>query len=157
MRKVVFRGDQQAGGILVDAVDDAGALFPADAGERVPAVPQQRVDQRPVRMPGGGMDDEAAGLVDHDHVVILENHVQRDLLRHERHVLRRRERDDKSVARGALVVLFDRRAVQQDAPGVQQPLRGAAGQLLYMAREESVDPVAALLCKDHDSFVHGLI
>ena len=38
VRKVVFRGDEQAGCVLVDAVDDAGPLLTADTGERIAAV-----------------------------------------------------------------------------------------------------------------------
>ena len=44
MRKVVFRNDEQSRGVLVDAVDDAGALLAADAGERVAAIVHEGVD-----------------------------------------------------------------------------------------------------------------
>ncbi len=46
MGGVVFGGDDQAAGVPVDAVNDAGTLLAADAGEGVPAVVQQGVDQR---------------------------------------------------------------------------------------------------------------
>ena len=77
---VVFGGDDEAAGIAVDAVDDAGALFAADAGETVAAVVEQGVDQGAVRVAGGRMDHQARGLVDHDDVVVLVDHVQGDVL-----------------------------------------------------------------------------
>ena len=45
MSAVVFCNDQKAAGVLVDAVDDAGAQFPADARKAVAAVVEQGVDQ----------------------------------------------------------------------------------------------------------------
>ena len=144
--RVVLRGDQQAGAVLVDAVDDAGPLLPADAGERVAAVPEQGVDQSAVRMAGSRVHDHAARLVDHDEVRVLVHHVEREVLRDERDLLRRGDDDLKTVARRAAVVLFDRRAAEGDKAALQQALGGAAGKTRYMAREESVDAIAALLC-----------
>ena len=59
MGEVVFRRDDEAGGVPVDAVDDARPQFPADAGEGVPAVIEQGVDQRAVRVAGGRVDHRA--------------------------------------------------------------------------------------------------
>ena len=50
---IVFRRDDEAGGVPVDPVDDAGPQLPSDAGEGVPAVVQQGIDQRAVRVAGG--------------------------------------------------------------------------------------------------------
>ena len=36
--KIVFGNDEQTGGIHIDAVDNSGALFPADAAEAIAAV-----------------------------------------------------------------------------------------------------------------------
>ena len=95
---VVFRRDDEAGGILVDPVDDAGALFPADAGERVAAVREQRVDQRPVRVPRRGMDDESLGLVDDDDIRVLVADLQRDRLRLDRDLADLRERQLQRIS-----------------------------------------------------------
>ena len=46
MGGVVLGHHHHAGGILVEAVDDAGALHPANARKRVAAMMDQRVDQR---------------------------------------------------------------------------------------------------------------
>ena len=88
--EVVFRRDEEAGGVPVDAVDDAGPQLPADAGQAVPAVVEQGVHQRAVRVAGGRVDHQPLGLVHHDDVGVLVHHVQGDVLG--RHVHGRRVR-----------------------------------------------------------------
>ena len=51
--------------------------------ERSSAVGEQRVDEGAVGVAGGGVDDQAGRLVDDDQVLVLEQHVERDLLGHE--------------------------------------------------------------------------
>lgn len=77
---VVFRDDHQAGGVLVQPVDDAGPLHAADAGERRAAMGDQRVDQCAGFMARGGMDHEVLRLVDDDEVAVLEHDIERDIL-----------------------------------------------------------------------------
>ena len=62
---VVLCHHQQAAGVLVDAVHDAGADLAADAGQAALAMPQQGVDQGAVRVAGGRVHHHALGLVDH--------------------------------------------------------------------------------------------
>ncbi len=63
--------DHHAGGVAVKAVDDAGPAFAADAGEFVSAMGEERVHQGAVFVAGGGVDDEAGGLVQHDEVAVF--------------------------------------------------------------------------------------
>ncbi len=65
VRGVVLGDDHQAGRALVEAMHDAGPQLAADAAQIVDVV-QQGVDQRPVGVAGGGVDDHAGRLVD-DH------------------------------------------------------------------------------------------
>ena len=44
MGPVIFRRNDEAGGVPVDAVDDAGAQLPVDARQGVPTVVQQGID-----------------------------------------------------------------------------------------------------------------
>ena len=60
--------DHDAGGLLVQPVDDAGALLAADAGQLVAGMGEQGVDQRAVEIARRGMDDEARRLVEDDEV-----------------------------------------------------------------------------------------
>ena len=80
MRRVGLGDDHQPGGVLVEPVDDARPLHPADARQRRAAMADQRIDQRAVGMARRGMDDEAGGLVDDDEVLVLEHDVERDVL-----------------------------------------------------------------------------
>ena len=124
MGPVVFRGDEQAGGVPVDAVDDSGAQFAVDAGEGGAAVIEQGVDQRAVGVAGGGVDHQTHRLIDHDHVAVLIDHVQRDVLGTDVHRHRLGPVQADLVAGGGLIVLFHRRAVDADPALLQQPLGG---------------------------------
>lgn len=62
MGGIVLGGDDQAAGVPVDAVDDTGPLFAADAGQRIAAVMQQGVDQRAVGMARRRMHHQPTGL-----------------------------------------------------------------------------------------------
>ena len=74
-------GDHDAGRILVEAVDDAGAGDAADAGESRAAMKEQGVDQRTTLGAARGVDDEAGRLVDDDEVFVLEDDVERNVFR----------------------------------------------------------------------------
>src|SRR5690606_20773989 len=62
--------EEQAGGALVEAVDDPGPVGLADAGD-LRVAGEQAVDQRPLVPPGTRVDDDAGRLVDDDQVVVL--------------------------------------------------------------------------------------
>ena len=152
VRKVVFRRDEQAGRVLVDAVHDAGPPLSADAGETVAAVGEQGVDERAVLVAGRGVHDHAARLVDDDEVVVLIHHVQRQVLRYQLRGSGVRQRDDKRVARRGLIVFLHGCAVFRHRALREQSLGGAARELGQRARKESVDPLGALLCLNRSLF-----
>ncbi len=82
---VVLGDDDGAAGLLIQAMNDAGAQLAAGGGELLHVV-QQRVDQRAavseiVRCAGAGVDHHAGGLVDHGEGVVLIKDVERDVLR----------------------------------------------------------------------------
>ena len=79
MSLVVLGHHQQAGGVLVQAVDDAGAQLTADAGKVMDMI-QQGIDQRAVLVAGGGVYHHALGLVQHGDVCILIHDAQRQRL-----------------------------------------------------------------------------
>jgi hypothetical protein len=76
---VVLGDDDAAGGVFVEAMDDAGAGFTADAGEVV-AVMEEGVDEGAVGVAGGGVDDEAGGFVDDEDVAVLIEDFDGDVL-----------------------------------------------------------------------------
>ena len=80
MRRLGLGDDHDAGGVLVQPVHDAGAAFAADAGEAVAAMGDEGVDQRAVRVAGGGVDDQAGGLVQHQQIGVLVEDGERQVL-----------------------------------------------------------------------------
>ena len=76
----VLGDDQQPGRILVEAVDDAGTRG-VIAAPKVGGVRQKGVDQRSGGMARRGMHDDACGLVDDEHRIILVDDAQRLLHR----------------------------------------------------------------------------
>ena len=79
MGDIVLSDDHDAGGVLVQPVDDAGSAYAADAGEAVAAMMDQRVDQRARPVAGGGVNHEAGRLGDDDDVVVLVEHIERNV------------------------------------------------------------------------------
>ena len=125
-------------------MDDAGAHLPADAGERIAAVVQQGVDERPVRVAGRGVHNKTARFVHHDEIRVLVNNVERDILRRG---ARRNGRvvlgDEKHVPCTGKLAFFDGLPFPCHLPGCDEPRGGGAG--VARTRKESVDPLAALL------------
>jgi hypothetical protein len=142
---VALRHHHHAAGVLVEAVDDAGAQLAADAGQ-IGAVGEQGVDQGAARVSGRRMDDQAGRLVDDDQVRILVEDGQRDRLGGELDRRRRTQPDLDPVAVAELGArLVDGGAVQADVPLLDQPLDLGAGQLRVAAGEEGVEARPHLL------------
>ena len=75
-----FSNDHDAGGLFIEAVDDAGAGGFADIPEVV-AMVEQGINQRAFFMAWGGVDYDTGGFIDHKDVVILKEEVEWDILR----------------------------------------------------------------------------
>ncbi len=65
----------QAGGVLVQAVDDTGAWYVDD----VRHVVQQCIEQSPAGMPGGRVHNQPGRLVDHHDMVVFVDDIQLDI------------------------------------------------------------------------------
>ena len=147
VRMIVFCRDQQAGRVLVNAVDDARAQFAADAGKAVAAVVHQRVHERPAPMASRWMDDKPLRLVDHDHVRILIYDVQRDVFRLERDLLHLWQRKLQRITLGEPVALARGPAVQKDAAALKQLLRRASRKLRRQPRQRRVDALTGAVSR----------
>jgi hypothetical protein len=77
-----FRDDEDTGGFLVEAVDDARSLRSADDLD-ARAVVKKAVGKGAFAVSRARVDDEAGGLVEDEEVFILEKNTQRHLLRGE--------------------------------------------------------------------------
>ena len=77
MSRVIFGHDKTAARVLVETMDDSGALFSADSRQRR-AVIQERVHQSVFTMTSTRVDDKARRLIDDNHVFIFKKNLQRD-------------------------------------------------------------------------------
>ncbi len=77
---VGFGDDEAAGGVFVEAVDDAGSFDAADAGELAAAVVEEGVDEGAIGVSGGGVDDDAGVFVEDEEVFVFEEDVEGDVL-----------------------------------------------------------------------------
>ena len=131
--------NHDAGGVLVDAVDEQGLDGLAVGGGLSAEVPEQGVDEGAVEVAEGGVDDHAGGLVDHDEVVVLIDDVDGDVLGEERERTRRvRQQDADDVVGVDAVVLLLGLAVDDDAAGARGLLHAVARRVGQQVREVPV-------------------
>ena len=157
MRGVVLGHDHQAGGALVEAMDDAGAQLAADAAQVVDVV-EQGVDQRAVGVAGGRMDDHARGLVDDHDVGVLVDDVERQRLRLRRGGRRRRHVDDHFLLRldrEAGLDLLGADAGDLDLAVLDQPLDLRPRLLRQERGERRVEAGAGVLFRDGERHRHA--
>src|SRR5713101_239097 len=79
MRHIIFGDDETAARFLVETMNDAGTLFPANSRQRRTMV-EQRVDQSVFAMTSTRMNDKPRRLIDDDEVVVFEEYLKRDRL-----------------------------------------------------------------------------
>ena len=147
--EVILRYDQQARGVLVDAVDDAGPQLAVDAGEGIAAVVEQGVDQGAGPVSRRRMDHQALGLVDDQQVAILIDDVQGNILGLQGHGLGLRQVQGQHVPGLELVVFPQRAALPQDPALLQQPLGRGAGQIRRQPGQGGVGPFAGAVSRQH--------
>ena len=76
MGQVIFGNGKQTGGVFVNAVDNARAQLPVDAGKALPHGVEQAVHQSVVLMPRRRMDNKPFGLVDDGHILVFIYNIQ---------------------------------------------------------------------------------
>ena len=136
MGRFRLRRHQQSGGVLVEAVHDAGPRDAANAGQLRAAMLQQRVHQCAAGMAGGGMHHHARRLVHDDQMHVLMHHCQRDRLgfgfgrAHRRHIDTIKLSGHRLARRG------------RDAPLGNQRLYAGAGKRRDRLRQHAVQPLA---------------
>jgi len=72
---VVLGDEEEAGGVLVESMDDSRPEYAADAG-KIGAVGQESVDEGMSSMAGRGMHGQARGLIDDEEVLVLVDDVK---------------------------------------------------------------------------------
>ena len=74
--RIVFADDENSCGILIDSVDDAGAQYPVDPRQLIPAVFHQPVDQSALIVARCRMNDHVLGFIDQNNVPVFIDNVQ---------------------------------------------------------------------------------
>lgn len=151
VRLLGLGGDDQAAGVLVQAVHDAGPAHAADALQAVAAVGDQGVHQGAVRVAGRRVHDQARGFVDHDQVLVFMDDRQGNILSGQLDGFSLGHQDGESLAgfdpqRG----LNYRLAARRQAAFLDQRLDPAAGQAGQAAGEQPVQALAGFLRLDGD-------
>ncbi len=150
MGAVVLGHHHQAGGVLVEPMNDAGPLDAADPGQAVAAMGDQRVDQRAAGMPRRRVHDEARRLVEHDQRIVLVDDVERDCLGRGLCRLGLGQRHSNNVAgidrRGRIA---DCARLDRHLTGQDQRLQSRARQRRDLRRQHAVEPPPAGLRHRH--------
>ena len=161
LRLRVLGDDQQAAGVLVDAVHEhAETLVLAVRPLGDPQVEGERVHERPGVVPVPRMDYHPGGLVDNEDVVVLVGDVQRDVLRQDFHaapLVRHHELDDVAgaddgIGLGGLVV-------DEDVAELDGLLDAVAGGVFLVGGDELVHTQGRLAFVGHQAemFEHFLL
>ncbi len=78
MRFVILGDHQKAGCVLIEPMDDTGALDAPNARQGVAAMGNERIDECAAFMAGSGMHDEPGRLVDDDEIVVFKSDIKRN-------------------------------------------------------------------------------
>src|SRR5690606_33014604 len=157
-RLLVLRDDDQARGVLVQAVYDPGPL-PTHQERDVRAQRLHDVDERAVLVPRCRVGHQARGLVEDDDVVVLVDHRNRDVLGGQ--IVRLGDRREENLDGVALVDAARRSgrlSVDVHIPGLDERLRVATADLRHPGGNQAVESLSVLLGRhiqnDPDRILH---
>ena len=143
---VIFRYDDGTGGLLIEAVDDAGAEAAGDVGEGGSGhVEEERVDEGSrvsivVRRASTGVNHHAGVLVDYGEVLVFEEDAERDVLGSSVERLRLGlALDLDAFSSFELVLCFRDCGVDTYLASVDEHLHAGAGDVRQSLREIGVD------------------
>ena len=140
MGEIILRHCKQARGILVNAVDDAGALLPIDTAEPVPQGVQQAIDQGIVTVAGSRMHHQPLGLVDDQQIIVFIHNIQRDLGGGNGNLLHLGKGVGNHVSWLQAVILPGGLAVARYQPLLDAALGGAAAETLGGSCQKCIQP-----------------
>ena len=152
MGKVVFGNRQKPGGVLIDAVDDAGAQLTVDAGQVIPQRVQQAVHQRVIGMARRRVHYQPLGLVDDQQIIVLVDDIQRHFLGRDVHSLRLGNLVGNGIANIQFVVFLTGLSVAGNQPFLNELLGGAAAQIRHAPGEKGVQPLPGNIGKQGHLF-----
>jgi hypothetical protein len=145
LRDCGFRHDDEAARVLVQAMNDSGAWKRCERGRMM----KERVQQRPVAVPGAGVHDASRRFVEDENGIVFVNDRELDRLRciGNRGGFCHRVDDDALAAGQSLLALGDS-PVQRDATGVDPVLEPASRVLGNQSRKRLVEAQPRELGRD---------
>ena len=146
---VILGCHHDAGGILVQPVDDARADFPVDAGQ-ILTMMHQGIDQSAGKHSCCRVHHHASCLIDDDYILVLIKNVQRNILRENFRIFRLRHGQFHRIASFQLVVSLAHRLIYGGIAAGNQLLHMGTGKLRLHSGQEYIQPLACLIsCKYH--------
>ena len=144
--------DHQPARILIEAMNDTRPADPADPGKTHPAMADQGVYERAVRVSRRGVDNQARGLIDDDQMCVLEADIQSNRLPDRRCIYIIRANYDEFLAASD----SQRRVAQScsfagDIAVMDQPFEPGARQRREMAGKRPVKALPGLTGAGEDS------
>ena len=128
-----LRYDKQTAGVLVNTVYQSHTGIIRVIGRQVTQMPGDGIDQRSVEVTHAGMDNEAGGFVDNHQLVVLIDHIQRDVLGFDGGVIVRTvEHQRDNIAGTHLIVALDGTLVDVDKAGIGSLLDTVTGGVAQM-------------------------
>ena len=139
---IILGDHQETGCLLVDAVDDAGTLHPADTGQTIAAMGNQGVDEGASFIACTGVDHQPRRLVDDNEVGVLVDDGELDILRCGISGQGRWDRHDELFATlEPVATVDDRAAIHCDVTIRDQLLKAGAADCRKCRRQGAVKPV----------------
>ena len=143
--------DEEPRGVLIEPVDDAGALDAADSRKLAAAVVKKCGDHGALTVSGTGMNHHARRLVHHEKVLVLKTDIKRNILGFEAVRLGRGNFNfEPRAGRHFMARLDAGLAVHEYTPLAYQSLYSRAGELVKLAGKIGVQargPLRALPVK----------
>ena len=148
---VVFGDEDDAGGFLVEAMNDAGAKGVAGLRERLAAA-EEGVDERAGGVAGAGVDGHAGGLVDGDDVVVFVENVERNGFGFGAERRARLRIDGDFFAAVEAVRAFGGLAVDEDEAAVDEFFHAGAAEIGTVGGDDAVEAVAGFVSGDFEGW-----
>lgn len=156
MKCIGFGDGDDAGGIAIEAVDDAGSGWAADGAEVLEVV-GEGTGECTAPMSFGGMDDHPRGFVDDHEVFIFEEDIEIDFLGFGPIVGRRRKVDLDRLAGLHFEAWFDIASIESDVTIVEDFTKKDSTISIAMEREKEIDSLSGFFFFDlEDEVSEGL-
>ena len=151
--EIVFGDEDDAGGFLVETMDDAGAEDVAALGEGLAAA-EERVDERAGVVSSSGVDDHAGGFVDGEDVVVFVESFEWDGFGFGADGRARLGGDGDAFAAADFVGSFGGFSVQKDVGGVDEFLHAGATEVGAMRGDDAVEALVEVVGSGYEVVGH---